>query len=433
MTRPSAWILTGARVLDPATGTDEIADLRADADGVRRAGPGDDRGAARMDLRGRVVVPAFVELHAHLREPGGEASETIATGLAAARAGGYGTVLAMANTRPVNDAPEVTRFLLERAAAADTGVRLHPVTAATLGLEGREPAPWQAQMAAGCVAISDDGRPVADPVLLDRVLRGAQALGVPYLSHSECPGLFHGPIHDGDAARRFGVDGIPTACESDAVAREIAAAERIGAALHVCHVSTIASLDALRAGRARGVRCSAEAAPHHLLLTDAEFLRRGPDTSLKMNPPLRPAEHRDALRAAVRDGLVEAIATDHAPHSPESKSRPLASAPFGAIGMESAFAVLHEHLVRREGWPLGLLVERMTCGPARVGGLAAGRLFSGRAALTVLDPEAPWRVRSDRFRSLSRNCPFDGWEGVGRVVGTLLDATWTDSDAPGAP
>lgn len=424
-------LLEGARVIDPASGTDDVVDLVAGPDGVRPAGPGDGAGAQRVDLRGRVVVPAFVEIHAHLREPGGEESETVASGLAAARAGGYGTVLAMANTNPVNDEPSVTRRMLAAAEAAATGVRLHPVSAASKGLLGREPAAWREQVAAGCVALSDDGKPVHDGALLESVLAAARDLGVPYLSHAECPALFRGPVHDGDAARRFGVPGIPTACESDAVRSEIAAAERLRAPLHLCHVSTLESLASLRAARARGVRCTAEATPHHLLLTDAEFLRRGPDTSLKMNPPLRPAEHVAALRAAVLDGTVAAIGTDHAPHAPRLKARPLAEAPFGAIGMETAFAVLHDRLVLGEGWPLPLLVERLTSGPARVAGLPAGSLFEGPAAVAILDVGAPWTVRPETFLSRSRNTPFAGWEGRGKVVATLLGSSWQGSGAPG--
>lgn len=436
-TREPTLRLTGARVIDPATRTDAVTDLDVVASGpsagVRPAVGPVPAGAQVMDLRGKVVVPAFVEIHAHLREPGGEVSETIATGLAAARAGGYGTVLVMANTNPANDEPSVTRRMLAAAEAAATGVRLLPVSAATKGLAGREPAAWREQIAAGCVAISDDGKPVHDRTILREVLAAARDLGVAYLSHAECPPLFHGPIHDGEAARRFGVQGIPTECESDCVRQEIALAEELGARIHVCHVSTRASIEALRAARSRGVRCSAEATPHHLLLTDDEFLARGPDTSLKMNPPLRPAAERDALRAATLAGVVEAIGTDHAPHAPHLKAKGLAEAPFGAIGMETAFAVLHEHLVVRGGWPLATLVERMTTGPAGVVGVAAGRMFEGAPALAVVDPAAPFVVRAATFRSKSRNCPFEGWAGRGRVVGTILGGAWSPSDAPGTP
>ncbi len=426
------FLLRGGRVIDPATGLDAVTDLVADArSGVRTAAAGDERDALVVDASGLVVAPAFVELHAHLREPGGEESETIATGLAAARAGGYGTVLAMANTKPVNDSPEVTALMLRAAEAAATGVRMLPVTAATVGLLGRDPAPWRAQIAAGCVAISDDGKPVHDHRILADVLRAARELGVPYLSHAECPGHFRGPIHDGEAARRFGVPGIPVACESEAVHAELAIAEAAGAAIHICHISTRESIDALRDARARGVRCSAEATPHHLTLTDEEFLRRGPDTSLKMNPPLRPASDRDALRAALLDGTVAAIGTDHAPHAPHLKAKGLADAPFGAIGTETAFAVLHEALVVREGWPLGLLLERMTSGPARIAGLQAGRMFEGATALVLLDPRGTWRVEPGSFLSKSRNCPFAGWTGRGRVAGTLLGASLRPSSAPG--
>jgi dihydroorotase len=425
-------LLVGARVIDPATATDRVMDLWIDARGVHDAAPAGWAEEEAVELLGKVVCPAFVEIHAHLREPGGEESETVATGCAAARAGGYGHVVAMANSRRVNDHPDVTRTVLAAAAASGTGVVVHPVSAATMGLSGTVRAPWREQVAAGCVAISDDGKPVASEPMLEEVLRATVDLGVPYLSHAECPEHFHGALHDGEAARRLGVVGIPTVCESDAVRRELAAAGRLGARLHLCHVSTRESLAALAEARARGVRATAEATPHHLVLTDAAFLERGPDPDLKMNPPLRPAEHRDALRQALRDDLVEAVATDHAPHAPALKRRPLAEAPFGVIGMETAFAVLHEELVRGAGFPLPLLVRRFTLGPADLLGLRAGRLFDGPAFLAVVDPESAWQVRGDTFRSKSRNCPFEGSRGRGRVVATFLADRLVPSSAPGA-
>jgi dihydroorotase len=408
-----------------------VADLWVDARGVHDSRPAGFAESDVVDLAGKVVCPAFVEIHAHLREPGGEESETIATGCAAARAGGYAHVLAMANSPRTNDHPDVTRHILAAAAAAGSGVRVHPVSAATMGLAGAEPAPWKEMVAAGCVAISDDGRPVAAPEMLERVLRATLELGVPYLSHAECPRHFHGPIHAGDAARKFGVEGIPTDCEWEAVRAELDVAGRLGARLHVCHVSTRESLAALRDARARGVRASAEATPHHLTLTDAAFLERGPDPDLKVNPPLRPAADRDALRAAVLDGLVESIATDHAPHAPHLKAKGLAAAPFGMIGMETAFAVVHDELVARGGWPLASLVRAMTAAPAAAVGLPAGRLFEGPPLLTVVDPAAAWQVRPETFASKSRNCPFTGRRGTGRVVATFFADRLVPTASPG--
>jgi dihydroorotase len=425
-------VLSGARVIDPATGTDRVADLWVDARGVHDSRPAGFAESATVGLAGKVVCPAFVEIHAHLREPGAEESETIASGCAAARAGGYAHVLAMANSPRTNDRPDVTRFILAAAAASGTGVAVHPVSAVTVGLAGTAAAPWKEMIAEGCVALSDDGRPVASPEMLERVLRATVELGVPYLSHAECPRHFQGPIHAGDAARKFGVEGIPTACEWEAVREELAVAERLGARLHLCHVSTRESLEALREAHARGVRATAEATPHHLTLTDAAFLERGPDPDLKVNPPLRPAADRDALRAAVMDGLVESIATDHAPHAPHLKARGLAAAPFGMIGMETAFAVVHDELVVRGGWPLASLVRAMTTAPAAAVGLSAGRLFEGPPALTVLDPSAAWQVRPEAFASKSRNCPFAGRRGTGRVVATLFGDRLVATSAPGA-
>jgi len=424
-------VLAGARIVDPATRADRVGDLWVDARGVHDSRPPGFSERETVDLAGKVVCPAFVEIHAHLREPGGEESETIATGCAAARAGGYGDVLAMANSPRTNDRPEVTAGILAVAAAQGGGVRVHPVSAATLGLEGKEPAPWREMVAAGCVAISDDGKPVADAAMLAAVLAATTELGIAYLSHAECPPHFHGPIHAGAAAARFGVEGIPVECESDAVRAELDLARRVGGRIHVCHVSTRASLAALAEARDAGVRVSAEATPHHLLLTDAEFLTRGPDPDLKMNPPLRPEADRAALVEAVRSGLVGSIATDHAPHAPRLKARGLADAPFGVIGMETAFAVVHDALVTRGGWDLPSLVRALTTGPAEAVGIRAGRLFEGPPRFAVLDPAAPWEVRPESFASRSRNCPFAGHRGTGRVISTFLGDRLTASCAPG--
>jgi dihydroorotase len=430
MTLDAAIHLTGARVIDPATGLDEVTDLWVDGDAVRRA-PVEGVGYREHDVAGRVVAPAFVEIHAHLREPGGEESETIASGLRAARAGGFGHVLAMANTTPTNDDPAVTGRMLAAADAAQTGVRLYPVSAVSKGLQGREAAPWREQVEAGCVALSDDGRPVADGALLEEVLAACVDLGVPYLSHAECPELFTGAVHAGVAAEHLGIPGIPTECESRAVKREIAVAERLGAPLHICHISTEAAITAVREARARGARVSAEATPHHLLLTDDSLLAHGPDPLFKMNPPLRTAHDVVALRAALLDGAVGAVATDHAPHPEHRKCGAIERAAFGVIGMETAFPVLHQRLVVELGWPLELLIERLTSGPAGLVGLPAGRLFEGPPSLVVIDPAAAWRIEPERFRSKSRNCPFDGWRGAGTITAVLLDGRLETAADPG--
>lgn len=424
-------ILSGARIVDPATRTDRVGDLWVDARGVHDTRPADFSERETVALGGKVVCPAFVEIHAHLREPGGEESETIATGCAAARAGGYGDVLAMANSPRTNDHPDVTAAILAAARSQGGGVRVHPVSAATVGLAGKTPAPWREMVAAGCVAISDDGKPVADPGMLAAVLAATNELGVAYLSHAECPPHFHGPIHAGAAAEKFGVEGIPVACESDAVRAELDLAKKLGGRIHVCHVSTRESLAAIAAARQTGLRVSCEATPHHLLLTDAAFLDRGPDPNLKMNPPLRPEADRAALQAAVMDGLVGSIATDHAPHAPRLKARGLAEAPFGVIGMETAFPVVHDALVVRGGWDLPSLIRALTTGPAEAVGIRAGRLFEGPARFAVLDPTAPWEVRPDSFASRSRNCPFAGQRGTGRVVATFFADRLVTSEAPG--
>jgi dihydroorotase len=240
-------------------------------------------------------------------------------------------------------------------------------------------------------------------------------------------------VHEGAASRALGVQGIPSECEWSAVRAELDLAGRLRGRIHVCHVSTRESIAALRAARARGVAATGEASPHHLTLTDEAFLERGPDPNLKMNPPLRSRADRDALREALTEGWIDAVATDHAPHAERLKGRGLAEAPFGVIGMETAFAVLHEDLVVRGGWPLASLVRAMTTGPAGVLGLDAGRLFEGPPRLAILDPLAAWEVRPETFASRSRNCPFAGWRGSGRVTATLLGDRLAPSSAPGLP
>jgi dihydroorotase len=413
-------------VIDPAAGEDRVREVRV-LDGV--LAPAAPEGAPPpriVEAAGLVIAPAFVDPHVHFRDPGDGLSETTASGLAAAGRGGYAAVFCMANTEPVNDAPGITREILRAARASGSPVRLHVVSAATRGLLGREVADLAAQKAAGASAVSDDGRPVLEDAVMEEVLRRAAGLGLPVFSHCETPALHPGGVaHDGEPARRLGLPGIPAESEARMVRRDIAIAERLGVPVHACHLSAAASVRALRDAKGRGVRVTAEAAPHHLALSDEDLLRTlpggGADPHLKMNPPLRAREDRDAVIAALADGTVDCVATDHAPHR-EGRKRGCGflDAAFGVIGLENAFAVLHDRLVVPGRIPLSALLDRMSAGAARVARIPAPSLRDGEpAALVLLDLEACVPVRAEAFASLSRNCPFDGRSLKGRVAGLL--------------
>jgi dihydroorotase len=379
-----------------------------------------------VECAGLVAAPSFVDPHVHFRDPGDGLSETTASGLAAAAAGGYGAVYCMANTEPVNDGPAVTEVILTAARAADSPVRLHVVSAATRGLLGREPADLAAQKAAGATAVSDDGKPVVEDAVMGEVLVRAASLGLPVFSHCETPSLHPGGVaHDGEAARRLGLPGIPGESEARMVRRDIALAERFGVPVHICHLSTAAAVEAVRDAKQRGLPVTAEAAPHHLALSDADLLRTlpdgRPDAHLKMNPPLRAAADRDAVVAGLADGAIDCVATDHAPHHHGRKRGcGFVKAAFGVIGLENAFATLHDRLVVPGRIPLAVLLARMSAGAARVAGLSAPSLAAGsRAAVVLLDLEAREPLSAEGFASLSRNCPFDGQPLRGRVAGLL--------------
>ncbi len=426
-TAHSHLLFAGARLVDPATDRDERGDLRV-VDGRVAAAP--PRGAAResvVDAADLVIAPAFVDPHVHFREPGDGRSETVASGLAAAERGGYADVFAMANTDPVNDRPEITAAMLRSAAASGSPVRLHVVAAATEGLRGLVPTDLAAMVRAGARAVSDDGRPVLDDGVMERVLRTAQELGIPVLSHCETPALHPGgAAHDGPPARALGLPGIPGESETALVRRDVALAERLGAPVHLCHVSTAASVEVLRAARARGVPVTAEAAPHHLLLTDEDLLRvledGSPDAHLKMNPPLRAPEDRAAVVAALADGTIDCVATDHAPHEAARKRGcGFRAAAFGVIGLENAFPVLHAGLVAAGTMGLATLLSRMGRDAARVARLPAPSLEPGApAALVLLRMGGESTVDAAAFASLSRNCPFSGRPVLASVAGIVV-------------
>lgn len=415
----SALLLRGARLLDPLSGWDGRADVLVRGGLVERVEESIEGapGTEVVDLDGMLLTPGLVDVHVHLREPGQEHKETIASGTAAAAAGGFVAVCAMPNTLPVVDDPEAVRRTIARATESGP-VRVHPIAAATVGSKGERPTDVDALAAAGAVAVSDDGLPIPDD-LLDEVLGRARAAGIPVADHCEALGRSAGgAILESPLARRLGVKGIPQGAESDAVARDLDALARAGGRLHVCHVSTARSVELIRQGKRAGLAVTAEATPHHLVLTAAQVEESG--AQAKMNPPLADPDDRDAVRAGLADGTIDCVATDHAPHTETEKQRGLADAPFGIVGLETAFAVLFSRLVRTGALPLETLVRRLSSDPARAMGLEAPEVRAGaRADLAAFDLEAEWEVDPRRFRSRSRNTPFGGWRLQGRPVFTL--------------
>jgi dihydroorotase len=398
------WI-RGARLVDPAAGTDTTGDLVVEGERIVAAGAvTPPRGAREVCAEGFVLCPGLVDLHVHLREPGKEEAETVATGLAAALAGGFAGVAAMPNTTPAMDTPEAVRGLLDRAAAVGT-VTVYPVAAVTKGRAGKKLCDLDALAAAGAAAFSDDGDWVAEDGLMAEALEAGRRLGRPVLSHAEDPAR-SGPGRD-----------LPEA-EIAAVARDVGLARKTGAPVHVCHVSTAAAVQEVRRARADGLPVTCEVAPHHIALTEDDI---NGDTDCKMNPPLRSAADRQAMLDALRDGTIDVIATDHAPHTPASKAQDYAAAPNGVVGLETCVGVVATELVAAGvlDWPE--VVRRLATTPAALLGAAPGSLRPGaEATLTLIDPACEWTVDPARFRSRSRNSPFKGRRLRGRVVLTMI-------------
>jgi dihydroorotase len=382
-----------------------------------------------LEARGLVAVPGLIDMHVHLREPGFEYKETIATGTAAAAAGGFTAVASMANTEPVNDCAAVTELILEKAALAGNA-RVHPIGAATRGMEGRELSEIGEMVAAGAVAISDDGRPVRDPNVLRRAMEYAKAFGIALIEHCETPELHPGGVmNEGYWSTALGLRGIPRASEEIAVARNIRLAELTGARLHIAHLSTAGALASVKAAKARGLAVTCEVTPHHLLLTDERVGRY--DTQAKMKPPLATEEDRQALLEGLKDGTVDAIATDHAPHHADEKDEDFDSAPFGIVGLETALPLCLDRLHRTGLLSLRRLVELLSSGPARILEVPGGTLAPGSPAdVTLLDLEQVTRVDPKSFLSKGKNTPFAGWELRGKAVRTLLSGktSWSLPD-----
>jgi dihydroorotase len=411
----ASLVLRGARVLDPAAGIDEVRDL------VIRDGRigGSPDGLEEVDATGLVAVPGFVDPHVHLRTPGREDLEDIATGTAAAAAGGFVTIVAMPNTSPVVDTAPVLRALLERG-EQEAAVRVGFYAAITVGQAGRELTEQVELAELGAAGFTDDGHPVADAEVMRRALQYQRLTGLPLVLHEEDPSLSgRGVMHEGAVASRLGLAGIPSVSESVAVARDATLAEYEGGRIHVCHVSAAETAEEVRRAKARGVRITGEVTPHHLVLTDAAVESLDP-TRHKMNPPLREESDRQALIAALADGTLDCVATDHAPHAADEKEVPWEEAPFGVTGLETAFAACNTHLVRPGHMTLELLVRRMGADAAAALDLPVPTLADGAVAdVALIDPEAPVVVGQGGFQSRSRNSAFLGEELVGRVVLTI--------------
>ncbi len=419
----SRLLVAGGRLVDPASNRDGVFDLLLEEGVVARVGAGlDAAGTKVFDASGLLVFPGFIDLHAHLREPGREYAETVATGLKAAAAGGFTAVCAMPNTDPVNDSRAISEYLVSKARGA-AGPRLHPIGAVTKGQRGEELAEFGEMRVAGAVAVSDDGRWLADGALLRRAFEHAGLFGMPVVQHCEDPSLSGGaPMHEGAVSTRLGLPGQPAIAEAAAVARDLLVAEVAGGRLHVAHLSTARSLELVREAKARGLPVTCEVTPHHLTLTDEAVARSGFSTNFKMNPPLREPSDLDALAAGLEDGTVDAVATDHAPHHEDEKALDFGTAPFGVVGFETAAAVVYDRLVTTGKLSLARFAEVFSAGPARAFGLPGGSLAPGSPAnLTLFDPETRWRVDPSRFESLSRNTPFAGWELSGVVAATIVE------------
>jgi dihydroorotase len=414
-------LIRGGRIIDPSRGTDEVADLFL-ADGkVQAAGRdlGHPDDAQVLEAAGRVVAPGLIDVHVHLREPGQEDLETVATGAMAAAAGGFSAVCAMPNTDPVTDNQAAVGFIVSQAQRA-AKARVYPIGAVSLGQKGQQLAEFGELVGAGAVAVSDDGKPVASSHLMRTALEYARTFGIPVADHCEDPTLAAGgAMHEGLVSTRLGLKGVPAAAEEIMVARDILLAELTGGHVHLCHMSTRGSVELIRRAKEKGLRVTAEACPHHFTLTHEAC--EGYNTNAKMNPPLREPEDREAIRQALRDGTIDVICTDHAPHHYDAKEREFDDAPNGIIGLETALGLAVSELVESGLLSLPELVNRMSVMPARIFGLQGGSLAPGSPAdVVVLDPSVEWTVRPEEFYSKSRNTPFAGRRLRGRAETTIV-------------
>jgi dihydroorotase len=413
-------LIKGGRIIDPSRNVDQTGDLLAE-DGLVKAyaGGAAGEGAEIFDASGLIVAPGFIDLHVHLREPGQEYKETIRSGVESAVAGGFTSVCAMPNTTPVNDNASVTRYVIEKAREAGLA-EVYPVGAITRGSKGEELSEMAEMKEAGAVAVSDDGRPVMNAQVMRHAMEYARDHGLVVVDHCQDLHLSAGGVmHEGRYSTLLGLKGMSRAAEESHVARDILLAELTGTRVHIAHISTAGAVEMARAAKRRGLPVTCEVTPHHLALTDEAVTSF--DSNTKMNPPLRSEADRAALIEAARDGTIDAIATDHAPHHSDEKMLEYDCAPFGVVGLETALGVALTELYHKNAIPLVRVVEMLTAGPRRAFSLARGTLAEGAVAdITIFDPDREWVVDPRGFKSKSRNTPFAGWRLRGKVVATFV-------------
>ncbi|MDA1306000.1 MAG: dihydroorotase [Acidobacteria bacterium] len=430
-------LLKHARLVDPAAGRDGHFDVLITDGRIARIGKNVPAGDARVVEvpSGWVVTPGLIDIHVHLREPGQEHKETIATGTRSAVVGGFTAVACMPNTDPVNDSSSVTQFILKRAAEANLA-RVYPIGAVSVGQRGDQMTEMGDLSAAGCVAFTDDGHPVRTAMLMRRALEYSSMFDVPIIEHCEDPSLKgDGVAHEGAVAAMLGLRGIPGVAESIMAERDIALSELTGGRVHLAHMSARQTLRAVREGKSRGIKVTCEVAPHHFTLNDEELAKgAGYDTNLKMNPPLREEADRLAMVEGLRDGSIDVISTDHAPHHADEKALEFDHAPFGIVGLETCVPICLDRLVHGEVLSLPRLVALLTCNPAQLLKLPGGTLREGEPAdITILSPDTEVTIRTADLVSKSKNSPFDGYSFKGAVAATIVAGRvlYTNPAVPG--